>query len=99
MIYPLSVGPLAITGWLWDQGEANSDNNETDFYSCALPGLINSWREELQAPNAWFGSVQLQAYIQDAHFDWHNIPDERAAQQVRKELGLYYLTVPPSPPV
>lgn len=35
----------------------------------------------------WFAGVQLAAYIQDASFDWHPIPAERAAQESVLELA------------
>jgi len=56
MIAPLRKLPLA--GFLWYQGEGNSGYNR-DLYNCTFPTLIDSWREEFNQPEAYFGFVQL----------------------------------------
>ncbi len=42
MIHPYVVGPMALTGFTWYQGEANVDERRGDEgavrYSCTFPG-------------------------------------------------------------
>lgn len=65
MIAPLTVGPLAIKGFWWMQGENNVGQGGAPYYSCALPALINSWRAAFGVPDAFFGIYQLAAYPSD----------------------------------
>jgi len=69
MINPYVVGPMALTGFTWYQGEANVDERRGDEgavrYSCTFPGMIKQWREAFQAPNAYFGFVQLSTWCGD----------------------------------
>ena len=84
MIAPFVLpGPLAITGIMFWQGEENLAYNETEYYSCMFPSLINSWRKAFTpstSPSAipyWFGYVQIQAFSQYAtpeHNDTYDAP-------------------------
>jgi len=69
MIYPYVIGPMALTGFTWYQGEANVDERRGDEgairYSCTFPGMIRQWREAFQAPDAFFGFVQLSTWCGD----------------------------------
>jgi sialate O-acetylesterase len=80
MIAPLTVGPMAVSGFLWSQGECNADSNTTDFYACAFRPFIDAWRGQFGAPSAFFGFELLPAYIRDASFSPVSLPFERAAQ-------------------
>jgi hypothetical protein len=81
MIAPYAVGPMAITGFLWSQGECNADENDTHYYGCAFPQFIEAWRDEFDAPTAFFGFELLPAYINDSgRFSPASLPYERAAQ-------------------
>jgi hypothetical protein len=64
MIAPLTVGPLALKGVVWLQGESNVDLSMGGpaYYACALPALISSWRAAFAAPDLFFGIMQLAAY-------------------------------------
>ena len=66
MIHPYVVGPMALTGFTWYQGEANVDERRGDEgavrYSCTFPGMISQWRQAFQAPEAYFGFVQLSTW-------------------------------------
>ena len=65
MIAPLTVGPLAIKGIVWLQGESDADivhGGGPEYYACALPALISSWRAAFAAPDLFFGIMQLAAY-------------------------------------
>ena len=53
---------MALTGFLWSQGEANADSNTTDYYRCAFPLFIDDWRAGFKNTNAVFGFELLPAY-------------------------------------
>lgn len=95
MISPFTLpGPLSITGMLWWQGEANVAFNQSIYYSCAFPALIESWRQAFSGgvdTNVWFGYVQLQAFSQYAspeHNDTYDIPWFRRDAQFLPTRGL-----------
>ena len=47
MIYPYTVGPMALTGFIWYQGEANTkDQASADAYAQNFPALIEQWRSD-----------------------------------------------------
>jgi sialate O-acetylesterase len=70
MINPFTVGPMALTGFTWYQGESNvgADNITTgknDFaaaYSCIFPSMITEWRTRFKSPSTYFGFVQLATW-------------------------------------
>jgi sialate O-acetylesterase len=63
MIAPIL--PLKIKGFLWYQGESNSDNPEP--YNAFLPTLINDWRTHLNSNKLPFLVAQLPNF-QDIDF-------------------------------
>ena len=81
LIHPYVVGPMAINGFIWSQGECNADANQTAYYACAFPAFINAWRAAFNRPNAFFGFQVLPAYVNDSgRFSPYSLPYERAAQ-------------------
>jgi len=58
---PLAVGPLAVSGFLFSQGECDADANLTAQYSCAFPKFITEWRSRFGVPGAFFSFQQLPA--------------------------------------
>jgi sialate O-acetylesterase len=82
MINPYAVGPMAVSAFLWSQGECNADANQTDFYACAFKPMIQAWRASFSVarPDAFFGFEVLPAYISDASFSPASLPYEREAQ-------------------
>mmetsp|Transcript_20487 Transcript_20487/g.62479 ORF Transcript_20487/g.62479 Transcript_20487/m.62479 type:complete len:609 (-) Transcript_20487:572-2398(-) len=60
MIAPFTIGPMALTGALWYQGESNV--GQARYYSCQFPSMIRWWRTKLGAPNLWFGFIQIAGY-------------------------------------
>ncbi len=78
MIAPL--GPLALRGILWYQGESNTD--ETQSYQGLLAELMSDWRRQFGA-NLPFLIVQLPNYgapvLQPSESDWANL---REAQRL-----------------
>lgn len=65
MVAPLTVGPLAIGGFLWYQGESNTcpQNNNRPcgeiYYSCQFTSMIESWRLSFNNPSLHFTFVLL----------------------------------------
>jgi hypothetical protein len=81
LIAPLAVGPLALDGFLFSQGECDADANTTAFYACAFPRFIQDWRGKLGAPQAFFSFQVLPAYVNDSgRFNPYSLPYLRAAQ-------------------
>ena len=81
LIAPLTVGPLALDGFLWSQGECDADCNNTAYYQCAFPKFIEDWRGKFAAPGAFFSFQVLPAYVNDSgRFNPYSLPFERAAQ-------------------
>lgn len=66
MIHPYTVGPMALVGFAWYQGEANVDESPGNLgakrYSCTFPGMITAWRQAFKNPDAYFGFVQLSTW-------------------------------------
>lgn len=63
MIHPYTVGPMAISGFTWYQGESNTkDQQSADLYACLFPSMIRAWRKAMEVPDAYFGFVQLSTW-------------------------------------
>ena len=81
LIAPLAVGPMAIDGFLFSQGECDADCNNTVFYRCAFPRFIRDWRAKFMVPDAFFSFQVLPAYVNDSgRFNPYSLPYERSAQ-------------------
>jgi sialate O-acetylesterase len=63
MILPYSEGPMSLSGFLWYQGEANTQNaTSAEQYGCLLPELIKAWRDAFQSLELFFAFVQLSTW-------------------------------------
>ncbi|KAL1526580.1 hypothetical protein AB1Y20_015287 [Prymnesium parvum] len=63
MILPYTVGPMAISGFIFYQGEADTANASTaEQYACLFPEMIKAWRSAFRAPTAYFGFIQLSTW-------------------------------------
>ncbi|CAK0792695.1 unnamed protein product [Prorocentrum cordatum] len=60
MIAPFAVGPMALTGVMWYQGEANV--GAAGYYAKAFPAMITGWRQAFANPALWFGFVQIAGF-------------------------------------
>jgi sialate O-acetylesterase len=81
LIAPLTLGPMAVDGFIWSQGECDADCNNTAFYRCAFPRFISDWRAAFAAPDAFFSFQLLPAYVNDSgRFSPFSLPYERDAQ-------------------
>lgn len=59
MLAPL--GPLALSGAVWYQGESNTGRAE--IYERELTALMHTWRRQLQQPELPFAIVHLAGYM------------------------------------
>ena len=83
MIHPYVVGPMALTGFTWYQGEANTrDQASADAYGCLFPAMIETWRARFEVPKAYFGYVQLSTWCAGG------IPEMRRAQMEALRLPM-----------
>ena len=78
IIHPFTTGPMALTGFTFYQGEANTKNETTaNQYACLFPRVIMSWRDAFQSAFAWFGFVQLSTWCAQPP---ESVPQMRDAQ-------------------
>lgn len=84
MILPYASGPMSIAGFAWYQGEANTATAASaKEYSCLFPQMITAWREAFNAPNAYFGFVQLSTWCAQPPT---SLPQMREAQMAALAL-------------
>ena len=67
MIVPYSVGPMAVSGFTWYQGESDLGGDPTKpgpngNYSCTQTAMIEQWRADFQVPEAFYAIVQLSTW-------------------------------------
>jgi hypothetical protein len=90
MVAPFMVGPMAVSGLVFYQGETHVIMHQAEYFACALPALMRDWRAGFmgraagagaaaQPPLPWFGVVQLAPWIAEAA-DAGQLPLVRAAQ-------------------
>jgi len=85
MINPYTVGPMALTGFTWYQGESNTNNQvSADAYACLFPAMISAWRSAFGIPSAYFGFIQLSTWCGQVL----GIPEMREAQMKALELDM-----------
>eukprot|EP00440_Ansanella_granifera_P036161 gb/GFBE01039235.1/.p1 GENE.gb/GFBE01039235.1/~~gb/GFBE01039235.1/.p1 ORF type:complete len:533 (+),score=95.89 gb/GFBE01039235.1/:1-1599(+) len=68
MIVPYTVGPMAVTGFTWYQGEADVGGNpalpdQNNNYTCTQTAMISLWRKGFQVPDAFFAVVLLSTWF------------------------------------
>ena len=63
MIHPFTVGPMALSGFTWYQGESQLGvGGAAQSYACTFPRMITEWRKLFKNPDAFFGFVQLACW-------------------------------------
>lgn len=77
MIYPYTVGPMALSSFIWFQGESNCGGLPS-YYACAQSAMIQSWRGYFKNPRAFFGFVTMEPWI--SGFKGTYLADFRVAQ-------------------
>jgi len=60
MIVPYTVGPMALKGVTFYQGESNVGADQ--YYACQFPATISDWRAKFNDPNQWWGFIQIAGY-------------------------------------
>lgn len=84
VIHPYAAGPMALAGFTFYQGEANTrDAASATQYSCLFPSVIRAWRMAFRAPRAFFGFVQLSTWCAQPP---ESIPLMRVAQMAAMSL-------------
>lgn len=63
-VAPLTRGAMRFGAFIWMQGEQNGmpGVEQADYYACALPAMVASWRRALAAPSLPFGVFTLAPY-------------------------------------
>lgn len=64
MVAPFALGPMAISGATWYQGEANV--GAAKYYACQFPSMVRGWRAAFREPRLWFGFVQIAGWAYSA---------------------------------
>merc|ERR1712166_90588 len=68
MIVPYTVGPMAVSGFTWYQGESDLGGNpaiptdQNNNYTCTQTAMIELWREGFKVPEAFYAIVQLSTW-------------------------------------
>lgn len=60
MVAPFAVGPMAVTGATWYQGESNV--GQAGYYAEGFPDMIKGWRAQFKNDKLWFGFVQIASF-------------------------------------
>jgi len=60
MIVPYTVGPMALKGVTFYQGESNVGADA--YYACQFPTTITDWRAKFKTPDLWWGFIQIAGY-------------------------------------
>jgi hypothetical protein len=87
-IAPFTVGPTALSGFIWYQAEADTkDEVSARAYACTFPALIKGWRAAFKRPEEkdekFFGFVQLSTWCATPP---QSLAQMRAAQMVALSL-------------
>jgi sialate O-acetylesterase len=100
MIAPLT--PLSIKGFLWYQGETNSERDRAGRYRTLFPALIEDWRNQFAQGELPFLFVQISSFNSPGE-DWGAIRDAqrrtlsvaKTAMAVTLDVGLRDNVHPP----
>eukprot|EP00937_MAST-01D_sp_MAST-1D-sp2_P006052 g6052.t1 len=88
MIHPYTVGPMALSGITWFQGEANTrDALSAELYGCLFPQMITSWRRRLQSPRLFFAFAQLSTWCAQDVFSLPAMRDAQMAAAALPQVG------------
>jgi sialate O-acetylesterase len=72
MIHPYTVGPMALSGFTWYQGEADLGGkpylpDQNNNYTCTQTAMIQQWRADFGVPDAFYAIVQLSTWFPEPH--------------------------------
>jgi hypothetical protein len=80
MVAPLALGPMPLGGIAFYQGESQANFAQSEWYACALPMLIATWRSAFASPAAWFALVQIHGWV-DPRLNQDEAANLREAQR------------------
>jgi len=63
MIAPFAIGPISLGGLIFYIGESQASFDQADYFACALPMLIATWRSAFASPDMWAVVIQIQGWI------------------------------------
>ena len=90
IIAPYAFGPMALSGFVWYQGEANTATLQcAQAYACLFPAMIRGWRGAFNDSDAFFGFVQLSTFGCTPQAGWdlpRAVPQLRDAQMAAASL-------------
>jgi sialate O-acetylesterase len=75
MVAPFT--PYGIKGFLWYQGETDSEPARAGLYARLLPALIGDWRQQWGLGNLPFLFVQISSYGAKPPADWGLVRDSQ----------------------
>jgi sialate O-acetylesterase len=67
--------PYAVKGFLWYQGESDSEPERANLYARTLPALIADWRAQWGLGNLPFLYVQISSFGAKPPSDWGQVRD------------------------
>jgi hypothetical protein len=79
MVAPFAIGPIALGGIVFYIGESQGSFNQVDYFGCALPLLLASWRSAFASPSAWAVVIQMQGWV-DGALNQENLARTRDVQ-------------------
>jgi len=80
-VHPFTVGPLAMAGTYWYQGEEDTGTAaRSNWYTCALQALIVDWRALFKDAGLFWVVQQLHAYALPASYG-HALALQRQARE------------------
>ena len=68
MLAPFAVGPMALSGLLFYQGESNAIVSQAEYYRCGLAAAVRTWRGLFSAtplPPLFVGIVELAPFARN----------------------------------
>lgn len=96
MIVPYTVGPMAISGFTWYQGESDltgdpSLPDQNMNYTCTQTAMIKQWRSDFQLPDAFYAIVQLSTWLPNPYL-LAELRDQQLASAAALGKGFAYGT-------
>jgi sialate O-acetylesterase len=96
MIHPYTIGPMALSGFTWYQGESDLGGrpylpDQNNNYTCTQTAMIQQWRADFGAPDAFYAIVQLSTWFTNPHL-LAELRDQQLASAAALGKGFAYGT-------
>lgn len=85
MIAPLT--PLSVRGFIWYQGETNSDPGRAPYYATLFPALVDDWRDRFAQGILPFFFVQISSFTSPGE-DWGLVRDAQRRTLALTKTGM-----------